>query len=64
MSLVALWRQVVAGTDHDPGSGQVAVAFDDSRDPEVREFGDAFLGDEDVVGLDVAMDHTGSVGHR
>jgi hypothetical protein len=59
--LRAFRRQVGRSSQKGAGPGD-ASQVDPPRDPEVGEFGDAVRSDEDVGGLDVAVNDAGGVG--
>ena len=56
-----LGRDVVGGAEHAPGDRQPFLC-ERARDPKVRDLGSAFLADQHVVGLDVAMHDLALVG--
>ena len=49
--------EVLGRTDDHVGAGLVRVAAQRARDPEVGDYGVAVGVEEDVVHLDVAVDH-------
>ena len=51
-----LGREVGRGPHHEPGLGDLLVDADRPGDPEVGHLDLAVGGDEDVAGLDVAVD--------
>ena len=63
LALHLLRRHVRGGADHAPGCGQAVFVVDQLRDAEVEDLGLAAVGDEDVVGLQVAVDDLVVVRH-
>ena len=55
-----LGRHVVGGAEH-PAVGGQALLVERAGDPEIRHLGRALLVDQDVLGLDVAVDDVASV---
>ena len=56
-----LGRHVVAGAEHAAGVGERGGVVD-ARDAEIGQLGVPVLGQQDVVGLHVAVDHAALVG--
>ncbi len=52
-----LWREVGGGSHHRTGLGQALIGVHGPCDPEVGDLHLTLVGDEDVSGLDVAVDH-------
>ncbi len=60
-----LRRHVGDGADQDAAGGRVlGLGADRLRQPEVGDLDPPVVRDEDVLGLDVAMDQAGAVGRR